>query len=229
MRATVSTRTARLGGGGLVLLGVLAGALAWPELPATMDVHWNAAGEADGTAPRAVGVLLLPAVAAGLLVLFDLLPRIDPLGENVADFRGYYDAFVLLLVAFLIGVHGVVLAANLGVDVPLSPVVLVATGGFLAYVGLLMRQAEPNWFIGVRTPWTLSSEEVWRRTHALAGPLFVLAGVALAVAAVAGWLLDAQGAATTVVVAIVLVASFVPVGYSYYVYRSLDAPEDAPT
>ncbi|AGN01849.1 hypothetical protein L593_09520 [Salinarchaeum sp. Harcht-Bsk1] len=228
MRATVSTRTTRYVGGGLVLLGVLAGVLAWPELPATMDVHWNASGEADGTAPRAVGALLLPAVAAILLGVFDQLPRIDPLGENVADFRGYYDGFVLLLVAFLIGVHGVVLAANLGFDVPLSPVVLVATGGFLAYVGLLMRHAEPNWFVGVRTPWTLSSEEVWRRTHALAGWLFALAGVALAVAGVLGWLLDAEGAMTTAVLGIVLVASFVPVGYSYYLYRSLGGPEDAP-
>ena len=96
--------------------------------------------------------------------------------------------------AFLIAIQGLVLAANLGADVPLSPAVLIATGGFLAYVGLLLRHAEPNWFVGVRTPWTLSSEVVWRRTHALAGTLFALAGVALAVTAILGWLLDARAA-----------------------------------
>jgi uncharacterized membrane protein len=228
MRATVSTPTTRYAGGGLVLLGLLAGALAWPELPATMDVHWNAAGEADGTAPRAVGVLLLPVLAALLMGVFAVLPRIDPLGDNVEAFRGYYNGFVLLLVAFLTAVHGIVLAGNLGVDVPIVPLSFVATGALLAYAGVLLGHAEPNWFVGIRTPWTLSSERVWEETHAVAGPLFVGAGVAVAVAAVAGWALDLQGVLTTVAIGIVLAASLVSVGYSYYAYRSIEEPTDAP-
>lgn len=229
MRATVSTPTTRFAGGGLVLLGLLAGALAWPELPATMDVHWNAAGEADGTAPRPVGVLLVPSLAALLLGVFGALPRIDPLGENVTAFRGYYNGFVLLLVALLVGVHGVVLAANLGVDVPISPAVLVAAGAFLGYVGVVLGHAEPNWFVGIRTPWTLSSETVWHRTHDLAGTLFVLAGAAMAAVAIASWALDAPAIVAPAVIAVVLVASLVPIAYSYYVYRSLGGPDDAPT
>lgn len=227
MRATVSTRAARLAGGALVLAGFAASALAWPELPATMDVHWNAAGEADGTAPKAIGALVLPGLAAALLALFATVPQIDPLGANVADFRGYYEALVLLLVALLVGIHGAVLATNLGVDVPLTPIVLVATGGLLAYAGVLLGHAEPNWFVGIRTPWTLSSERVWRRTHDLASPLFVLGGVALAAVAVASWALGTPGAATAAVLGIVFVIALVPVAYSYYVYRSLGAVEDA--
>jgi uncharacterized membrane protein len=228
MRATVSTPTTRYAGGGLVLLGLLAGALAWPELPATMDVHWNAAGEADGTAPRPVGVFLLPALAALLMGVFGVLPRIDPLGENVAAFRGYYNGFVLVLVAFLTGIHGIVLAANLGADVPLVSLSFVATGALLAYAGVLIGHAEPNWFVGIRTPWTLSSERVWEETHAVAGPLFVVAGVAVAVAAIVGWALDLQDELTTVAIDIVVATALLSVGYSYYSYRSLDDAADPP-
>lgn len=228
MRAAVSTRTARLVSGALVLAGFAASALAWPELPATMDVHWNAAGEADGTAPKAVGALVLPGLAVALLAVFAAVPRIDPLGENVADFRGHYETFVLLLVTLLVGVHGAVLATNLGVDVPVTSIVLVGTGGLLAYAGVLLRHAEPNWFVGVRTPWTLSSERVWNRTHAVASRLFVLGGVVLAAVAVASWALGIPGAATAAVLGIVLVVALVPVAYSYYVYRTLGAVEDAP-
>jgi len=228
MQPTVSTRTSRIAGGAMVLAALLAGVLAWPELPATMDVHWSATGEANGTAPRPVGVLFVPALAALMLGVFAVLPRIDPLGKNVETFRGYYDGFVLLLVAFLTGVQALLLAANLGVDVPISPLVLVATGAFLGYVGLLLREAEQNWFVGIRTPWTLSSEVVWERTHALAAPLFVLAGVAMAVGGILAWLLDAPEVVTWVVGGVVVVAAFLPMAYSYYVYRSLDGPEDSP-
>lgn len=211
-----------------VVAGLAAGALAWPELPATMDVHWNAAGEADGTAPKAVGVLLIPGLSVALMAVFGLLPRIDPLGENVADFRRHYDTFAVLLVTFLTGVHGVVLAVNLGVDVPTTPVVLVATGGVLAYVGVLLGHAEPNWFVGVRTPWTLSSERVWRRTHDLGGPLFVVAGVVLALAGIGAWALETP-VLLTVAIGYVLLTAAVTVGYSYYCYRTIEEPGDVPT
>lgn len=213
----------------MILAGVLAGVAAWPELPATMEIHWTAAGEADGTTSRAVGVLGIPVLAALLLGLFAVLPTIDPLGENVEAFRGYYDGFVLVLVAFLLGVHGVILAANLGIDVPMVLVVMIGTGAFLAYVGVLLQHAEPNWFVGIRTPWTLSSETVWERTHAVAGPTFVLAGAGIAVVGVVAWALDVPEVLTPALLGIVLVAAFVPIGYSYYCYRELGAPEDAPT
>lgn len=223
MEPTLSTRTARLVEGGL-----LAGALAWPDLPADMAVHWDGTGNVDGTAPRAAGAFGLPLLAAGLVLLLEAVPRIDPLGGNVDQFRGYYDGFVVVVVSLLVGVQAVVLAANLGWDVPVAPLVLGATGVVLGYVGVLLRHAEPNWFVGVRTPWTLSSETVWRRTHDLAGRLFLAAGGVLVLAAALGRVLDAQLVATTVVLVTVLVAALVPVAYSYYAYERLDRPDDAP-
>jgi len=215
-------------GGLVVLAGLVAGALAWPELPGTMDVHWSAAGEADGTAPKAVGALLFPALSVTLMAVFGVLPRIDPLGENVAEFRRHYDTFVLLLVVFLMAVHGIVLAVNLGVDVPMTPITLVATGGLLAYAGVLLGHAEPNWFVGVRTPWTLSSERVWRRTHDVGGPLFAVAGVVLALAGIAGWALEATVLLTGGIGYVLLTAGVI-VSYSYYCYHAIEEPGDVST
>lgn len=227
MQPTLSTRTARVLGSGLVVASLAASAVAWPDLPAEMAVHWNAAGEVDDTAPRAVGALVVPLLAAGLLVVFEAIPRIDPLGENVAAFRGYYNGLVAVVLGLLAVVHAVLLAVNLGWAGPVGPLIFAGTGVVLAYVGVLLDHAEPNWFVGIRTPWTLSSEGVWRRTHDLAARLFVLAGGVLVFAAAAGPLLDARTVTAGVVVVVVL-AALVPVAYSYYLYERLGRPDDVP-
>ena len=98
----------------------------------------------------------------------------------------------------------------------------------LAYTGVLLTQAKPNWFVGIRTPWTLSSETVWERTHAIGGPLFVVSGVVLLV--VAGVVAAVGGGtqAAYVILGVVLVAALVPVAYSFYCYERLGRPDDRP-
>lgn len=170
-----------------LLITALAGVgsiLAAPELPAEMAIHWDASGTADDYAAREVGLTLLPALAVAMLGLFALLPRIDPLGANIQRFRAAYDWFAVLTVALLAYLHGVVLAVNIGYD--LSVVQLLAPAVAVVYVaiGFLFERAERNWFVGVRTPWTLSDDAVWDATHARAGQLMKPAGL-LALGAVA--------------------------------------------
>jgi uncharacterized membrane protein len=202
-----------------LLITALAGVgsvLAAPELPAEMAIHWDASGTADDYAAREVGLTLLPALAVAMLGLFALLPRIDPLGANIQRFRAAYDWFAVLTVALLAYLHGVVLAVNIGYD--LSVVQLLAPAVAVVYVaiGFLFERAERNWFVGVRTPWTLSDERVWDQTHRHTAPLFVVAGV-VALGAV-----SFSDYAMVLLVGPVTLIALWSVLYSFILYRGLD-------
>lgn len=201
---------------GFVALTAVASALAAPALPERVVSHWNAAGEPDATMAKGVALVLLPGLAAGLLVLLALLPRIDPLGENVAEFRAYYDWFAVLLSAFLFLLHVGVVAFNLGYRFDVAALVLVGVAGLLYYAGVLLAHAEQNWFVGIRTPWTLSDEEVWDRTHDLGARLFKLTAVLTLV----GVAFDDYAVYFLVVPA--LLTALVTVVYSYVLYERLE-------
>lgn len=192
-----------------------------------MAIHWDAGDAVDRTASKPVGALLFPALAAGLLVL-EALPRIDSLGDNVAAFRETYDLFMVSVVALLVAIHGVVLAANLGYEVDVSAITLVFVAGLLLVSSVVPKRAKPNWFVRIRTPWTLSSPDVWERTHELGATLFALAGVASLAIGIAGFVVDLGETAIHVFVAIVLAAALVPIAYSWYLYEALDGPGNDP-
>lgn len=221
----VSTRSALKGSALFVVGGFVVTALAWPELPQEMVVRWDASGTPDGTASRTIGALLLPAVAAVVVGVLELVPRIDPLGANFERFRGYYNGFVLLMVAFLIGIHGAVLARNLGYEFPLTTVVLGCVGVLFVYSSLLLRVAEPNWFVGIRTPWTLSSEIVWRKTHAVGSLIMGALGVVTVALSAVGLFVDIGELQVTVLAGGSFLLAAVSFGYSYYVYRKLEGPD----
>lgn len=199
--------------GALVVLMALLSAVAAPELPAEMASHWNAAGEPDGTLPKTAALALLPGLAAVLLGLLAAFPAADPLGENIESFRAAYDWFVVVFVAVLATVHVGIVAYNLGYRFPFVSLVLVCVAVLLYYAGVVLERAEQNWIIGIRTPWTLASEEVWDRTHAVGAPLFKLSALSTLVgAAFPTW-------APVFVVAPVLVTAIVTTVYSYVQYE----------
>lgn len=206
---------------GLVALGFVAGLLAVPELPAELATHWNAAGEPDGTMATTMGLAVIPGVSIVFLAVFWVIPKIDPLGENIAEFRSSYDWFVVLFTGFLTVVHLGIIAFNLGYEFDFTAFVLVGGAGLLYYVGVLLGAAERNWFIGIRTPWTLSSETVWKRTHTVGSRSFKL----IAVFAVVG-VFFGEYAVWFVVVPTVLTAVGTVV-YSYVLYDRLEDPSES--
>lgn len=161
----------------LVVLTLAVTILAYPALPDRIPSHWNAAGEVDGYLPTPWGVLIVPLLMIPFAALLFLLPRIDPLKANYRKFRPYYDGFILVLVAYLFVIQLQILLWGLGY--PVSPNLLypVLIGGLFIYLGFMLEHAEQNWFVGIRTPWTLSSERVWKKTHARGGTLFKVAGI----------------------------------------------------
>ncbi|MGA9401722.1 SdpI family protein [Haladaptatus sp.] len=189
----------------------------YPRMPDQIATHWNASGNADGTMPKLWGLFLLPTMTAGLLVLFAAIPRIDPLRENIAEFRRYYDLFIVLFVAFMLYMQVLIVLWNLGYRFDFTMVLSPAIGVLYYFIGALMSRVERNWFIGVRTPWTLSDDRVWKRTHSRAGPLFKIAGII----AILGAFVP-RYAIYLMVGPVILVAAYLML-YSYVEYRRVAA------
>lgn len=210
----------RLTVGILVLLMGALGVWAFPRVPDVMVTHWGPGGP-DGTMDRTVALVGLPVLAAGLFLVFEALPRIDPLGENLRALGPYYDALAVGTVGLVGYVHLLVVVWNLGYEFDVLHAIVPAVALLFYLVGVVLDRVEQNWFVGVRTPWTLSSDAVWERTHEYAAPLFKLSGL-LAFLAV----LVPEYAAYVLVGPVVLSAIFLT-AYSYVAYRRLEVDDNA--
>ncbi len=197
----------------IICLSFLVSAWFYSQLPDRMPSHWNAKGEVDGYMPKVWALFMLPIVNLGLLALFVIIPVIDPLKHNIRKFRKYYDGFVVLLVLFMSYVHFLTLAYGLGVQFNMLLAMVPALGFLFYYMGILTENAKRNWFVGIRTPWTLSSEKVWNRTHKKGGKLFKASGVIAVIGALFGEL-----AVWFVLVPVLLSAAYLVV-YSYLEYQ----------
>ena len=207
-------RTHRYGIGlGVVALSVVASLLAAPELPQEVAVHWNAAGEADGFMPAWAAMAFLPAVAALLLGVLAVAPRFDPLRENIRQFQSTYDWLAVTVVGLLAYVHGVVLLVNTGYSFDIFQAFAPGIAALYLAVGFVLDRARQNWVVGIRTPWTLSDEQVWDETHERAGALFKGTGL-VALGAVA---LPQYG--IYFVVAPAVAVSLYATVYSYLAFR----------
>jgi uncharacterized membrane protein len=164
-------RQSTLAAAGVVAAMGALSALAYPQMPERMVTHWNAAGEPDDSMGRTLGLVALPAVTAATVAVLQVLPTVDP-GEGIQQFRGAYDAFVVLLAVFLGYVHVLVVAVNAGYSVSVSTAILPGVGILLYGAGAVLDRAEQNWFLGIRTPWSprKSGTAPTASAHACSGP-----------------------------------------------------------
>jgi uncharacterized membrane protein len=203
---------------GVLVLTFALSIIAYPFMPGLMASHWGFSGEVNGYMPKTWGVLLLPLISAGLALLLLLIPRIDPLKENIGKFREAYESFIVILLFFLLYLQALVILWNLGTRFNISQLLSPAFGVLFYACGLLTERAKRNWFIGIRTPWTLSSERVWDRTHAVGGRLFKIAGILALLGAIL------PGIVWLLILGPVLLISIYLVVYSYLEYQKEEAP-----
>jgi uncharacterized membrane protein len=185
----------------------------YPTVPDTVVSHWNAAGQADGYMSKVWGLGLIPLIMIALVGLFTVLPRIDPYKKNYEKFRDYYDGFILLFILFMLAIQVQIILWSIGYQISPNLTFPFLIGALFIYIGFLLSHAERNWFVGIRTPWTLSSETVWKKTHEIGGKLFKIAGVISFIGALAG-----QYAMWFILVPVLLVAVFT-VTYSYFEFQ----------
>lgn len=168
-----------------VAAAVVASITLYPRLPNPMPTHWNWRGIADGWAPAAAGVTVVPVVMLLLIGLFNLLPRLDPMRANYDRFWPEYQLMIIAITGMLAAMHGAMLAIALGYQLPIIKVAMVLMGGLFAILGNIMPRIRPNYTAGFRTRATLSNDRVWSRTHRAGGAAMMLTGIVIALGALA--------------------------------------------
>ncbi|HZK78926.1 MAG TPA: SdpI family protein, partial [Gemmatimonadaceae bacterium] len=122
------------------------------------------------------GAWMMPLVLACTWLLMRALPHIDPRRDNYLKFMGAYETIIIAVMLLLLGVHVMVLASATGRAISLERVLPAGLGLLFIVVGAVLPRVHPNWFVGIRTPWTLSSDLSWERTHRVGGYLFMAVG-----------------------------------------------------
>ena len=198
----------------LVALMVGIGFYAYPRMPEVVATHWNAQGIPNGYGSRFQAAFILPLITLVVAALLLFLPEIDPLKANIEKFRPDFNGFMLAFALFFFYLHVLTTLLNLGFQFSLNQFLVPGFGIFIYAAGVLLGKAKRNFFIGIRTPWTLSSDTVWAKTHVLGGLLFKICGVI----AILGIL--SPNLALLFLVVPLLAASAIAVVYSYILFRS---------
>lgn len=197
----------------LVFVSFIIGIYLYPQMPAQLDSHWNAEGEADGKTGKFTGLFLVPIISLVILLFFLIIPQIDPRKENIKKFKKEYDLLLFVIIAFMFYVYILSIIWNIGFEFNFSLFILPAFTVLFLFIGFVLEKAKPNWFVGIRTPWTLSSEKVWIKTHKRGAKLFKT----VAIVSLFGFVFPAI-AIWFVIIPAILVALYLVV-YSYFVYR----------
>lgn len=195
----------------IVVAAVVASAVVYPNLPSTVPTHWDLMGRPNGWSSRVWGAFVIPIIMIVLWVSMRVLPAIDPRGSNYAKFGSAFEGIVISILLYMLALHIVILRAALGYPVAMERVLPIGIGILLILIGNLLPRARPNWFVGIRTPWTLSSDRVWEKTHRIGGRIFVAGGILILLSAFSSPQFSSIVLATVIVlsVATVLIYSYV--------------------
>src|SRR6266851_6346803 len=209
---------------GLVIaaLAVAMSIWAYPQLPPTVATHWSLNGTPDGYSSRLWALSIIPLMLVIMTVIFNVLPKIDPRHENYAKFLSSYWLIANAVIVFLLVAHGLIIAAGLGFSIKIDRLMPLGIGLLFVFLGNFLTRVEPNWFVGIRTPWTLSSDTVWRKTHRTGGWLMVLGGFVIGL----GAFMPHAALLPLIFVTIVCVAA-IPVVQSYVLWKRERGKQDA--
>ncbi|MBT8132475.1 MAG: SdpI family protein [Gammaproteobacteria bacterium] len=189
----------------------------YADLPDPVPSHWNAQGEVDGFTPKPWGAWLLPFFTLGIYLLFKVIPWISPKGFRMESFIKIVGILKQTLVFFMFIIGATVIFAAKGADFGPGEIILPGIGVLFIILGNYMGKLRKNFFIGIRTPWTLANDEVWTKTHRLGGWTFVLAGLVMIITGLTGW-----PPMNFTIIAVVSLAALVPVVYSFVIYKRLE-------
>jgi uncharacterized membrane protein len=204
----------------LLVAGLFAlAAYLYPGLPEHIPTHWNLEGQADQFSPKTYGTWLIPGITLVMAILFPVFQRFDPKSANYAEFLHAWDVLQTAIVAFMAYIFCITMLATL--DPAQSPLVgryvVFGVGALFVVIGNYMGKIRQNWFVGLRTPWTLSDPETWNRSQRFGGWTFVLGGLAVMGEAFfwfhPGW----------VFFSILLLITLLPIAYSFLIFPRTNA------
>jgi len=159
-----------------IILSFLIAFYVWPQMPSQLASHWGINGEVNGYMSKFWGVFFMPILSLIMYFMFLFLPKIDPYKKNFSQLKNHYDNFITVIFSFLFYIYLLTIVWNLGYNFNLVQFLTPAFSILFYFTGNLMVHTKMNWFVGIRTPWTMSSPIVWQKTHAIGGQLFKLVG-----------------------------------------------------
>ena len=194
--------------------------LVFNDLPERVPTHFNVRGEPDGWSNRWAAAFGMPFLGLVMIGVFHLLPKIGPRREHMDRFHDTYWFVATVVIGFMSALHVLVLGRALGWPIDITSASLLGVGMLFMIIGNVLPRMRSNWFMGIRTPWTMESESVWRDTHRLAGKTFMAGGALTVVAAVLPIAIRPW-----IAIGALVVAGFIPVVYSYVLWRREKAAE----
>lgn len=188
----------------------------YPRLPEIVPTHWNIEGNIDAYAPKAWGAWFAPVLALFMALGFKVIPSLDPFKEKYKLFMREWQIIQVALIGFFVYLQGVIIYLSLYPEQDIRPFMFVGLGVLFIMLGNYLSKVRQNWFLGIKTPWTLASEENWNKTHRLASWWFVGAGVVTLLSALTGW------GTGRVIFGVIMVAAMMPVLYSLLVFKKAE-------
>ncbi|MBK0007120.1 MULTISPECIES: SdpI family protein [Priestia] len=198
----------------ITLLTLVAWLIALPHLPATMPIHWGANGEADGFATKINAMILTVGIMVLIYFIIAFVPRIDPRKENYKYFSKTYNIVLNAVLLLFFFVNMSTILQGLGYNVPMAYIAPIMAGLVFIIIGNYLQRVRSNYFMGIRTPWTLSNETVWKKTHRLSGKIFFIGGLLILISA---FLPD--GYKSVIMWGSIVLCVAVPYLYSYLAYK----------
>lgn len=200
----------------IISVSFLVAAFAAPHMPYLMASHWGIDGEVNGYMTKNFGLFFMPVISIILFFIFRFLPYSDPYKKNFSQFQKFYDRFLIVVFSFLFYLYLLTIFWNLGYRFNMMQFMSPSLAILFFYTGVLTQNARRNWFVGIRTPWTLSNDIVWDKTHRLGGQLFKYAAASTFLG------VFFPSIATYLLFVPVLLVSFIVYLYSYIEYRRLN-------
>lgn len=199
----------------LTIGAILAAVLVWlmaiyAKLPETVPTHFNFAGEADGWGSKKT-IFIMWFVAAGMDILMKAIRKLDPKSENYDRFEKFFNLFRVVMVVFMLGINVLIVKSAQGIKMDITSIIFVATGLLLSFIGNSLPKIKFNYTTGIKTPWTLASENVWNKTHRMAGKIWVVGGLLIALTA----FIRNRAVAITAFFVALFAMVIVPMAYSY--------------
>ncbi|MEM4260295.1 MAG: SdpI family protein [Candidatus Woesearchaeota archaeon] len=200
----------------IIIISIITAVYFYQYMPDRMAIHWNSRGDVDDYTSKFLGLFLIPIISVVCFLLFIFIPKLDPLKKNFKKFEDYYDFFIFVFLLFLLYLFILTIMWNLGYYFNMMSMIIPSFALLFYCIGVLIHHAKQNWFVGIRTPWTLSNEEVWNKTHRVGGILFrIVAFISLF------GLLFPRYAFIIFILLVIFVIIFIMI-YSYIEYRKTE-------
>jgi uncharacterized membrane protein len=201
----------------LILVSFMASFFYLPHLPNEIPMHWNINGQVDNLMPKNIAVWIMPTMSLFIFALYHILPYLDPKKNNYKSFRKEWHIIQTSIIGFLTYMQFITFYIATHPETSLMPLMFSGMGVLFIVIGSVLPKLKQNYFLGIRVPWTLASEDNWNKTHRFGGWCFIAAGVLTLFEAFTIW------QAPFVIFGSIFLAAFLPIIYSFLLFKKAES------